>query len=220
MKINKTVRGMISAAALVAAAAASAGAQTPGYFDFTTTFLPNPVTTTDPMSNIIVTNGASAGNNAAFSSFGTQINLTNFTEESTSPTTVGSFNDPVSIAVSITPDNDPGTSITKTFTGNFSGSFNQSGTATGLTFTASGPGSAPQSFDFGSFGVYTVNAPLFFTPPGKTGTNTLGAIAANVTFAPAASPVPELGTVVPFLFGGLGLLALVVRKRKAASMTA
>lgn len=34
------------------------------------------------------------------------------------------------------------------------------------------------------------------------------------------APVPEPATVAPFLVGGLGLLALAVRKRKAASMTA
>ena len=221
MKINKTVAGMISATALMAVAATAASAQAPGFFNYTTTFLPNPVTTTDPMSNIIVTNGADTGDNAAFSSFGTQINLTNFRENSTSPTVIGSFSDPVSIAVSITPQSAPGATITNTFTGIFSGSFNATGTATGLTFTASGPGSAPQSYNFGSAGIYTINAPLFFTPPGATGSSTLGAIAANVSFTPAASPVPEMGTVVPFLFGGLGLLALAVRKtRKAASVTA
>lgn len=37
----------------------------------------------------------------------------------------------------------------------------------------------------------------------------------------APAPVPEPATVVPFLFGGLGLLALAVRKtRKAASISA
>lgn len=221
MKLNKTAAGMISATALMAVMATAASAQTPGFFNFTTVFSPNPITTTDPMSNILVTNGADNGDNAAFSSLGTQINLTNFQEQSTSPVVAGSFNDPVSIAVSITPQTASGTTLTKTFTGTFSGSFNQSGTATGLVFTASGPGSAPQSFDFGTAGIYTINAPLFFTPPGATGSKTLGAIAANVTYAPAASTVPEPASVVPFLLGGLGLMALIVRKnRKASGITA
>lgn len=74
--------------------------------------------------------------------------------------------------------------------------------------------------------VDTFNFQLINSKPSLTVTNGVlnsfkSAGSGQFTGTQAAPAVPEPATVVPFLFGGLGLLALAVRKaRKAASPTA
>ena len=72
----------------------------------------------------------------------------------------------------------------------------------------------------GSFSIQMTS----FAPPPSIASGYLSGFTAgggaSFSAAPLGTAVPEPATVVPFLFGGLGLLALAVRKRKAAGITA
>lgn len=216
LNTQKLINSALAVGGMVLMAAGAQAQQ--GLFNFTTVFTPNPVTSSDPTSFITVLNGTNTAVNAA--GIGSQINLTNFTETSgILPPAVANFSTPFNIALTIMPVDAPGSTLTRNFTGTFTGQFNNQQTQTGVTFTGVGT----QTFDFTSQGegIFTVSN-LGFTPPGPTGNTTLGAIAAQVTFTPTVTTptVPEPASVVPFALGGLALLGLAARKGRRTNRAA
>ena len=207
MNTHKLISSAVAVGSLAFMAAGAQAQQ--GMFSFNSVFTPNPVTTNDGSSFITIVNGGNSLVDAG--QFGsTQINLANLTE--TSPLPKGSsanFSQNISLALTITPVGDG--PLTQTFTGTFSGQFNNDATLTKVVFDM--PGS--QTFDFTSkgLGVYTVNA-LTFVAPGSQSAKTLGSFGATVNFRPSPSTVPEPATVVPFALGGLALLGLIARKTR------
>lgn len=206
MNIRKIAMGLAVAGAM-ALAAGSAHAQ---QFAYSTTVNPTTILTTDGTGQLAFT--GSGGTQSAVAP--TQITLTNITETSVNPgfPVLGPSpipSTPVTINLtfaSLSPPGGPGTSNipgSGTITGSFS--FNQS--MLNYTFNTTGP----VVFDFGAAGVYTLSDFHFVAPgPNSTIPNNIGAINAQVTYA----PTPEPGTVAAFALTGLGVLGLMVRARK------
>ncbi len=215
MNTQKLINSALAVGGLALMAAGAQAQQ--GVFNYATTFTPNPITSTDPNSSILVTSGADVMDNAG--QFGTQITLVSFNEASTTaPPAFGTVNaTPFTVGLTLTPVSGGG-SLTRTFTGNFNAMFNNQGTISSVAFT--GPGT--QTFNFDGNGIFTVSN-LTFNPPGPTGSVVPGTIAAQVNFTPGATPppaVPEPASMVPFALGGLALLGLMARKGRRSSMAA
>ena len=196
----------MSVAALTVVTAGASFAQT---FSYGTVFSPNPIPSSGGIGNYITAeNGANGAVNAA--GIGSDVNLTNFVETSNvAPPSTVNFSQPFTIALSVTPVG--GTTQTQDFTGTISGQYNTNQSLTATVFNAP----STLTFNFGSLGSYTFSN-LSFVPPGPQSSATKGAIAAYVTYAPPSS-VPEPASFVPFALGGLGLLALIVRKTRRTS---
>jgi len=215
--ILNTQKLINSALAVGGLALMAAGAQAQnGLFNFTTTFTPNPVPSSDQASFITAVNGMKTGADAgALGS--TNISLTNFTETSAlmRPNFASITNTPFNIQFNIQTDGAP--VQTGNFTGTFSGKFNNSATVTSVMFT----GPASQTFNFGQNGTFVVDS-LDFVAPGAPNSTTLGSIGATVRFTPGATPpaVPEPASIVPFALGGLALLGLMARKGRRSSIAA
>ena len=202
MKFSKVMTGLMSVMALTAIAAGATNAATPGQFDFTTVFTPGPISSSGGDGNYITIT-----NNSAIEQFTpSQVTLATFMEHSTTPRTGSNIVDSnFDVAVTVTPDG--GTSMTEHILGNIKGSFNNN--ISNLTETTYTP---TLSYDFGALGVYTFDT-VSFTAPGIRSSTVPGSLGASVNYAPAA--VPEPATIAPFALGGIGLMGLALRARKA-----
>ena len=202
MKFSKVMTGLMSVMALTAIAAGASNAATPGMFDFTTVFTPGPISSSGGFGNIITIT-----NNKATDQFTpSQVTLTTFKEKSKTPLT-GSNNvdSDFDVAVTVTPDG--GTSMTEHILGNIKGSFNNN--ISNLAETTYTP---TLTYDFGALGVYTFDT-VTFSAPGIRSSTVPGSLGASVRYAPAA--VPEPASIAPFVLGGIGLMGLALRARKA-----
>ena len=144
----------------------------------------------------------------------TKINLCNFSEYVSSDNPNYSASDspnatilsPFTLDLSITPDG--GTTQTQEFKGVYTDTLiNAMQTSVDVTLT--GPSSL--TYDFGNLGVYTFNN-VTFSSPGDSLSQTNGSLSASVTYAAA---VPEPAAIAPFVMGGIGLMGLAFRARKA-----
>ena len=96
-----------------------------------------------------------------------------------------------------------------------------------VTFTYAGPTVVGSPTDLGTFGFTSIyalaNTPESFSAVAEQSGGTILNSNATTYIGPtvSATTVPEPATVVPFILGGLGLLALIVRKnRRTSSVTA
>ena len=209
MKYSKVMTGLMSVVALTAIVAGASNAATPGRFGFSTVFSPNIINSSDPSTYVTVQDNTTLINKAP-----TKINLCNFTEmvSSDSPSFSASnspdatISSPFTLDLSVTPDG--GTTQTQKFTGVYTDTLiNAIQTSADVKLT--GPSSL--TYDFGNLGVYTFNN-VTFSSPGNSFSETNGSLSASVTYAAA---VPEPASIAPFVMGGIGLLGLAFRARKA-----
>ena len=210
MKYSKVMTGLMSVVALTAIVAGASNAATPGRFGFSTVFSPNIINSSDSSIYVTVQDNTTLINKAP-----TKINLCNFTEMVSSDSPNFSAFDspdatiltPFTLDLSVTPDG--GTTQTQEFKGVYTDTLiNAIQTTADVTLT--GPSSL--TYDFGSLGIYTFNN-VTFSSPGNSFSQTKGSLSASVTYAPAA--VPEPASVAPFVLGGIGLMGLAFRARKA-----
>ena len=207
MKFSKAVTGLMSVVALTTIAASASMAGTPGRFSFSTVFTPNIINSSDPSTYVTVLNNITLINKAP-----TKINLSNFTEVVSgepSPDSIdASISKPFVLDLNVTPDG--GTTQTQQFKGTYTDTLiNAIQTSADVTLT--GPTSL--TYDFGSLGSYTFDK-VTFSSPGNSFSATRGSLAASVSYVPAAA-VPEPATIAPFVLGGIGLMGLAFRARKA-----
>ena len=216
MKYSKVMTGLMSVVALTAIVAGASNAATPGRFGFSTVFSPNTIHSSDPSTYVTVQDNTTLINKAP-----TKINLCNFTEmvssdspdyfASDSPNYFASDSpgatiySPFTLDLSITPDG--GTAQTQQFTGLYTDTL-INGIQTSADVTLTGPSSL--TYDFGNLGSYTFNN-VTFSSPGNSLSQTKGSLAASVTY----TAVPEPATIAPFVMGGIGLMGLAFRARKA-----
>ncbi len=201
------IRNMMTLAAGTAVAtlaAAGAALAAPGTFDYSTTFSPNPLTTSVPGDYITVTPSSGTGLEAT-----TDITLDNLSETGTSGMK-GTLSDPFTIGLTITSVDPAAGPLSKSETGTIEGKFNISSSSTSADFNT-----PLLTFDFGSAGIYTVDHFTFDRPSAQgTGTPPVpGAISATVHYAPAAAPEPS--SLLGLGVGGFGILGLALRSRKA-----
>lgn len=201
-------RGRLSVTlALVGAALLLVTAANAQYFNFRTTFTPNPV----PASlggQLNVSNGANMSGLFA-GTFGTNIVLTNFTTSSIVPDPAfETINAPYDIFVEMqlaAPGGAPLSGwVGNHFTGTLSGTISNSSSNVNNTNNL-----VPQIYDFGGGNVFTV-VRNSYVPPGAPNAQTLGAIGAHVT-GPLA--VPEPGTLSLLFGSGIGGSLLFLRRR-------
>jgi len=184
------------------------------YFDFTTSFLPGPITTTQPGTYITVTNGHNTSGGFAGVG-GTDIGLADFSvvAASNSP---GTFNTAVTESITLTPSNNLGvalpgdTAVTHTFLLNYSGTITNSSTDTTLT----GWPSVAQLYTFADGSVFSVDV-TSYSGPGFDAGFTDGAMGGHVVGALGgiAQATPEPGSMA--LLIGLGIAgtgALTVKR--------
>jgi len=202
MKYSKVMTGLMSVVALTAIAAGATMAGTPGQFNFTTAFTPGPISSSGGEGDYITITS-----NLATDQFTpSQITLATFMETSTTPRPGSNLVDSdFDVALTVTPDG--GSAMTKHIFGNIKGSFNNNtSNLTETTFTPT------LTYDFGDLGAYTFDTVTFSAPGIRTST-VPGSLGASVSYAPAA--VPEPATIAPFVLGGIGLMGLALRARKA-----
>ena len=207
MKYSKVMTGLMSVVALTVVVAGASNAATPGRFGFSTVFSPNIINSSDPSVFVTVQDNVTLINKAP-----TKINLSNFTEvvtgEVPSEGPDATISQPFVLDLSVTPDG--GTTQTQQFKGVYTDTLiNLIQTSSDVVL--SGPTSL--TYNFGSLGSYTFDK-VTFSSPGNSLSETRGSLAASVTYAPAAA-VPEPATIAPFVLGGIGLMGLALRARKA-----
>lgn len=188
----------------------SVGAARAQYFNFTTTFTPNPV----PASaggQLTITNGQNltgvfAGLN------GSDIVLTNIDTVSSAPdTSPETVNSNYTITVGLQMSSAGGTAtsgwIYHDFLGNLSGtiSTNSSNISNTNVFV-------PETYDFGGGNVFTVFRNSY-VPPGAPGAHDHGAIGAHVS---GPLSVPEPGSLSLLLGSGVGGSFFMFRRRRRA----
>ncbi len=188
------------------------------FFNYVSTFTPNPIPSSTFGSQINVINNSNLTGLDA-SGMGTQIILANFTSTSTAPDRPGAqIDSPFTIALNLTKASPTGiqpladTGVTKTFTGIMTGHLGANSALIAPTYTSP----TVQTFDLGDGGLYTV-ALNGFVSPGGPGANLLGGLGANVTYSrnvgPTGTPdTPEPGAVAMLI--GLGSSGLLVARRR------
>ena len=209
MKYSKVMTGLMSVVALMAIVAGASNAATPGRFGFSTVFSPNTIHSSDPSTYVTVQDNTTLINKAP-----TKINLCNFTEMVSSDDPSFSASDspdatilkPFTLDLSVTPDG--GTTQTQKFTGVYTDTLINA-IQTSADVKLNGPSSL--TYDFGNQGVYIFNN-VTFSSPGNSFSETNGSLSASVTYAAA---VPEPASIAPFVMGGIGLMGLAFRARKA-----
>ncbi len=213
MNWKKIASQMLVAAAVTVAAATASHAQV---FNYSTVFSPTPINVGGAGGfQINIQNGAAVSNLATPT---TTINLANLKLSdigAPGPNGTFFFNQNFTIDLTITPTLPAAAGITKTVTGNLSGSVSYlggaSGTLNSVVFTL--PTVTPYNplvYDFGLAGQYIVDNPSY-TSFGPLSSTTDGAIKVDVSYVPG---VPEPGEYAVMGLAGLTLCGLMVRARR------
>ncbi len=187
------------------------------YFNFTASFNPNPVTTTQAANYISVIDGSNLSGGHAGTS-GTDIGVADFKVFATS-NSEGTFNTGITETITLTPTNSVGvaligdTPVTHVFLANYSGSITNSSTNT----TMVGVGPSSQFYSFADGSVFEVSL-TSYSGPGFNGGFTDGALGGHVTGALGGVPqhTPEPGSLALVVgFGITGCLLLPAMRRRA-----
>lgn len=236
MKLNKTTAGMIAAAGLAVATATGASAQQLTFASATGTGNPAAQSvvftyTGGANGKFMTTPGALFSTTSyPFSDSAATLNFTGF--NATAPVMgTGTTNDPYQQLLGGGTFTLTGTGGTDLLDGSFTGgnllSVISSGTTASITNSVNGVTYTGGSY-FNSSGLFnpgSFSISMTSVAPAPTVVNGyLSAFQAGGTSTFSASkslaPVPELSTTVPFVLGGLGLLALAVRKSRRSSIAA
>jgi len=210
--MRKTSLATVVMGAGILVSSAAAHAQ---FFNFSTSFLPNPQTTTVSGNSINIANGSVTNGDFAGAS-GTDITTSIFTAI-TGSTTTGTFNNLITEAITLTATDSSGNQlagdapIVHTFTANYSGSVDSNSVSTLMT----GLPTAFQTYTFADGSVFQVRL-VSYSGPGTSGTGSMGAHV-NGALAGVPQNTPEPGSIA-MLFGmGLsgGVFAYRRRLRRA-----
>ncbi len=185
------------------------------FFNYSTVFLPNPVTTSVAGNQFNVTNGSNASGIFA-GSFGSDIVATNFAAVASSATT-GNFNGPVSLQLTLRPTDSlgnilPGDSpVTHTFNFNLNilalDSSQVVSSVTGLP-------TLPFNYNFADGTVFAVNLTGYVGPSAPNGVGS-GSLGGHVNGALAGIPqnLPEPGSLALLIgVAGCGFFARAKRR--------
>jgi hypothetical protein len=196
------------------AALLAAGAAHAQFFNFTTSFTPNPVPSTQAGNNIQAATGSN--NSGLFAgAFGTDIVTENFTANASSANN-GTINSLVTESVTLVPSNNVGTPIpgdtpqTKTFVETMTANVSSNAVTSNLVPI---PNPAIQTYTFADGSVYTVQITSYTGPsaPNSTGSGSLGGHV-NGALAGVRQNTPEPGSLALLL--GMSVSGTILARRR------
>jgi hypothetical protein len=210
MHMRKTgLTAITTSAALLAAGAAHAQ-----FFNFTSSFTPNPVPSTQAGNNIQAATGSN--NTGLFAgAFGTDIVVENFTANASSANN-GTINTVVTISVSLTPSDNVGNPLpgdppqTKTFTETLTANVSSNAVTSLMTPI---PNPSIQTYSFPDGSVYTLQITSYTGPsaPNSTGSGSLGGHV-NGALAGVRQNTPEPGSLALLL--GMSISGTILARRR------
>ena len=209
-------RSRITAIAASAGMLASTGAAQAQFFNFTTSFTPNPVPSTVAGNNIQASTGSN--NTGLFAgAFGTDVVLDNFIANAVS-TTTGVLNSPVTIFVTLTDTNSNGVQIagtspvTHTFLEQLNGAIDSNAVTSSMTPI---PNPSIQTYVFSNGDAFTLQINSY-TGPSAPNSTASGALGGHVNGALAGVPqgAPEPGSLALLLGIGISGSLLGYRRRR------
>jgi len=197
----------LAASAGMLASGVAANAQ---FFNYASTFLPNPIPSSSPNTFINVTNGFNNGGVFAGAS-GTDITVSNFTTSSSDAiSSPGTFNTTNTVTITLQQSSSGGATTGSPLSNTFRVLLTGTGSVDAVDTTATFL-DVIKTYNFGpGQNIFTV-ALTNYVSPGPPGSPTAGALGAHVNGSIALSSTPEPGAIA--MLAGMGVPGLLFVRR-------